>query len=167
MKTSAWVWIIVLVLAVAGGWYWIQKATVPSAAPGQPSAALGIQGSGNQTNTGQQSVTPVVRIAHDATLGDYLVAANGMTLYRYTKDTVGVSNCSGTCAANWPPYTHTVAEPLVAGDGVTGILATLTRADGSQQITYKGMPLYFWKGDLKAGDTTGHGVNNVWFVVTP
>jgi hypothetical protein len=29
------------------------------------------------------------------------------------------------------------------------------------------MPLYYWAADAKPGDTTGHGVAGVWFVVPP
>jgi predicted lipoprotein with Yx(FWY)xxD motif len=105
--------------------------------------------------------------AHDATLGDFLVAANGMTLYAFTKDSVGTTTCYGMCATNWPPYTHIVAEPLVSGAGVTGQVATITRADGSVQVTYNGMPLYFWANDKKSGDTTGQGKGGVWFVQKP
>ncbi len=46
----------------------------------------------------------------------------------------------------------------MAGTGVTGQLGTLTRPDGTTQVTYQGMPLYYWQGDAKAGDVTGNGV---------
>jgi predicted lipoprotein with Yx(FWY)xxD motif len=46
-----------------------------------------------------------------------------------------------------------------AGAGVTGKLGTLTRADGTMQVTSDGLPLYYWQGDAKPGDTTGDGVN--------
>jgi predicted lipoprotein with Yx(FWY)xxD motif len=29
------------------------------------------------------------------------------------------------------------------------------------------MPVYFFSGDKAKGDTNGHGVKDVWFVVTP
>jgi predicted lipoprotein with Yx(FWY)xxD motif len=51
----------------------------------------------------------------------------------------------------------------VAGTGVTGSLGTFTRADGTIQVTYNGLPLYYWVSDTKAGDTTGQGING--FVV--
>ena len=35
---------------------------------------------------------------------------------------------------------------------------TLTRPDGATQVTYGGLPLYYWQGDTKAGDVTGDGV---------
>src|SRR5581483_2981787 len=43
----------------------------------------------------------------------------------------------------------------------------IDRADGSKQVTYNGMPLYYWQGDKAPGDTTGQGVGNVWWVVAP
>jgi len=56
----------------------------------------------------------------------------------------------------------------VAGDGVdAALLGTTTREDGAVQVTYGGWPLYFFAGDAAAGDVTGQGVNDVWFVVAP
>ena len=52
----------------------------------------------------------------------------------------------------------TTGQPA-AGPGVTGQLGTLTRAAGTTQVTYGGLPLYYWQGDTKAGDITGNGVN--------
>jgi predicted lipoprotein with Yx(FWY)xxD motif len=40
-----------------------------------------------------------------------------------------------------------------------GTVGTFTRTDdGTTQVTYKGLPLYFWKGDTKPGDVTGQGI---------
>lgn len=165
MKTSTIVWVVIVIVIVAGGWYWF--STMGQQAVVIPSNSAGLNGSADQTNTGQPAVAAVVTVATDATLGQHLVAANGMTLYMYTKDTSDVSNCSGACATNWPPYAPVTGEPLVPGDGVTGQLATITRADGTSQVTYNGKPLYFWKSDAKVGDTTGQNVGGVWFVVKP
>ncbi|MAS33520.1 MAG: hypothetical protein CL610_05910 [Anaerolineaceae bacterium] len=100
-------------------------------------------------------------------LGDYLIAYNGMTLYRFDNDEMGVSNCSGDCAENWPPYTVLSDQQLAGGPGVEGELGTIEREDGSLQVTYNGMPLYFWATDEDPGDTTGHAVGDVWWVVEP
>jgi predicted lipoprotein with Yx(FWY)xxD motif len=43
----------------------------------------------------------------------------------------------------------------------------MTRPDGSKQITYNGIPLYYYVRDTKPGDTTGQGVGNLWKVVAP
>ena len=161
-------WVVVVLAVLAGGWYFFmqpQGTGVP--VDTTPSSNIGLNGSPDQTNTGQPAISPVLTVVSDAKLGDYLVAANGMALYLYTKDATGVSNCSGECAVNWPPYAPATNEPLVAANGVTGALATITRADGSAQLTYKGAPLYFWKSDTKPGDTTGQNVGGVWFVVKP
>lgn len=46
-----------------------------------------------------------------------------------------------------------------------GQLGTITRADRSLQVTYKGLPLYFFDGDTKAGDTKGNYTG--WSLVKP
>jgi predicted lipoprotein with Yx(FWY)xxD motif len=102
-----------------------------------------------------------------ATLGLYLTGAGGMTLYILTKDGPNQSTCTGSCATTWPPLAVSAGGSAQAGTGVTGTFATLTRADGSTQVTHNGMPLYYFKGDSKAGDTNGQGTGGVWFVATP
>lgn len=100
-------------------------------------------------------------------LGAFLVAANGLTLYTFAKDTAGVSNCNDKCASAWPALTVDASATPVAGTGVTGKLGTITRADGKTQVTYNGKPLYFFAKDKVAGDTNGQAVGNVWYVVAP
>jgi predicted lipoprotein with Yx(FWY)xxD motif len=90
-----------------------------------------------------------------------------MTLYIFTNDTEGVSNCSGDCATNWPPLVVTDDDEIAAGDGVTGELDTIERDDGSLQVTYDGAPLYYFAGDSAAGDSNGEGVGGVWFIASP
>jgi predicted lipoprotein with Yx(FWY)xxD motif len=85
-----------------------------------------------------------------------LTGPTGMTLYTHAGDSATSSTCTGACATAWPPLTAT-GQPT-AGTGVTGQLGTLTRADGTVQVTYAGLPLYYWQGDKKAGDVTGDGV---------
>jgi predicted lipoprotein with Yx(FWY)xxD motif len=100
-------------------------------------------------------------------LGDFLVSPDGMTLYMFTNDEAGVSNCADECAENWPPYTVRESDRLAAAEGIEGELATIERADGDLQVTYNGMPLYFYAEDAAPGDTTGQEVGDVWFVVNP
>jgi predicted lipoprotein with Yx(FWY)xxD motif len=100
-------------------------------------------------------------------LGEFLVGANGMTLYLFTRDEPGVSNCSDGCAAAWPPLLVADGETPIAGEGATGELGVIERDDGTLQVTYNDLPLYYWASDVEPGDATGHGVNDVWFVVEP
>jgi predicted lipoprotein with Yx(FWY)xxD motif len=151
------VWLIVLALVVWGGWYLFSTSSTTEVAPSGENQAVVVE----------ENTEPVVKVATDATLGDYLVAANGMTLYLYTKDAANTSNCSGECLVKWPAYSSSSSGPFTVGAGVTGLVAAITRADGSLQLTYKGVPLYFWQGDIKPGDTTGQNVGEVWFVVKP
>lgn len=98
-------------------------------------------------------------------LGAFLVGANGRTLYIFELDSPNVSACVDLCAESWPPLLVGPNDVLVAGDGVTGALGTIERADGTLQVTYDGRPLYTWTGDAVPGDATGQGFGDVWFVV--
>ena len=109
-----------------------------------------------------------VFVTSSGDLGEFLAAGlGGKTLYTFTNDTEGVSNCSGDCLTNWPALTVGANIRLAGGEGVGGDLGTITRDDGSLQVTYNGMPLYFFKDDLAAGDTNGQGRGDVWFVAAP
>lgn len=95
--------------------------------------------------------------------GDVLTGSNGMTLYTFDKDAAGSAKsvCNGPCAVNWPPL-------LAAADDVaSGDYSIVHRDDGKKQWAFKGKPLYFWAKDVKAGDRTGDGFNNVWRVAKP
>jgi predicted lipoprotein with Yx(FWY)xxD motif len=61
---------------------------------------------------------------------------------------------------------RTVGAPA-AGEGATaGLLGTITRQDGSTQVTYGGKPLYYFANDEKPGDTKGQNVGGNWFVLS-
>jgi predicted lipoprotein with Yx(FWY)xxD motif len=98
-------------------------------------------------------------------LGNFLVDDKGMTLYTFKNDTAGVSNCNGSCATAWPPLAAQAAP--TGGTGVAGAFALIKRADGSVQVTYNNMPLYYFSGDKAPGDTNGQGVAGVWAVAVP
>ena len=96
--------------------------------------------------------------------GQALVNSEGFAVYLFTKDSNGVSACSGGCADAWPPVVAE-GEPT-AGDGVDAAkLGTITREDGAVQVTYNGHPLYTYAEDTAAGQTNGQGSGGVWFLV--
>lgn len=98
-------------------------------------------------------------------IGKYLTDAEGKTLYWFKKDSPGKSACAGPCVEKWPLYYR---EMVAAGKELkAGDFGSITRADGKKQTTFRGYPLYYWMNDKQAGDTTGQGVNDVWFVVNP
>jgi predicted lipoprotein with Yx(FWY)xxD motif len=69
----------------------------------------------------------------------------------------GTSTCTGACAAAWPP--DTVTGQLQAGSGVNqALLGTITRPDGTKQVTYNGHPLYYFTADTAAGTAHGQAV---------
>jgi len=106
-----------------------------------------------------------VKIAKKAGVGSYLADTKGMALYWFKKDAPGKSACAGPCVDKWPLYfRESVAPP--AGTAAADF-ATIKRADGKPQTTFRGYPLYYWASDAKAGDTSGQGVNNVWYVIDP
>ena len=106
-----------------------------------------------------------VNVDDNAEFGDILVADNGLTLYIFTPDEPGVSNCNGGCAVAWPPLTVADGETPAGGMDITGELTLITRDDGSQQVALDGAPLYFYRDDGVPGDTNGQGVNDIWWVV--
>jgi predicted lipoprotein with Yx(FWY)xxD motif len=91
------------------------------------------------------------------TIGGTTVLANakGFTLYSFAPDTPTASKCYGSCAAYWPPVTGTTA----AGQGLPGKVTTITRTDGTHQLTYNGHPLYTYIGDTAPGQATGNNLN--------
>lgn len=101
--------------------------------------------------------------------GTYLTGTSGRALYLWVADTSGKSACSGACAQAWPPV-ETKGKPT-AGAGVNASdLGTISRSDGSQQVTYKGHPLYYFIADKSAGAVKGQGSNSFgakWWLVAP
>jgi predicted lipoprotein with Yx(FWY)xxD motif len=106
-----------------------------------------------------------IKVAKKDGIGSFLTDAKGMTLYTFKNDMPGMSHCEGGCVENWPIY---FAERVDAKEGVAAKdFATITRADGKKQTTYKGMPLYYYHDDKAAGDTSGQGKRDVWYVAAP
>jgi len=108
-----------------------------------------------------------VLAAADSDLGEIVVDVEGMTVYVFDKDTPGsgTSACTGGCLEAWPAVVADSDSPTV--EGVSGEVGTITRDDGTLQVTLEGYPLYLWQDDTAPGDTTGQGVQGVWWVVTP
>lgn len=170
MKKSSIIWLVVIVVVIVGGYLWwasMPSYQSPSATTQTPTSTATTPTNPSTNPTGTTPPQPTISAAltlnnsGGGVFGSYLSAANGMTLYQSTKDTDNVSNCTGACATAWPPYTVSTAAAtsLTADPGIAGKISTIKRADGSLQVTYRGLPLYFFTGDKKPGDTTGEAVN--------
>lgn len=135
-------------------------APAPSSAAGVAPAAAGASAAGQVAPAAAASVDVKM-----GPLGKYLTDGTGKTLYLYTPDTSSASSCYGKCIANWPAFVTNGAPQ--AGTGATAsMLGTSSRTDGTTQVTYNGHPLYLFKGDKSAGDTSGQGKLDTWFMVS-
>ena len=105
-----------------------------SAAAQQPAANAA---SGSPSATAATLSSGEVSVRADNSLGDVVVDGKGMSVYVFAKDTKpGSSSCEGECAAQWPPV------PAGEAKAATGInqelLGSITRTDGSKQLTLAG-----------------------------
>lgn len=108
---------------------------------------------------------PLIGVATDGPLAPYLIGPDGRTLYIFTNDAPGVSNCATSCLANWPALLVAAGEEPTADGSLGGELGVIERSDGAgRHVTYDGQPLYYWIGDTAPGMTNGHEVGGVWFV---
>lgn len=119
----------------------------------------------NATPPVQANVTPAmqtVQVYGNPVYGNMLTDANGMTLYVFTADKKGVSNCnSATCLSLWSPV---IADKIPAISGASGTFSLITRNDSRIQLAYNGMPLYTFFNDTAPGDAKGQGFGGKWFV---
>lgn len=198
--------VVLIILVAGGWYLTQPKpADTASDTAQAPSQAMGLNGSANQGNLGQPDtgvvqqpqtqpimawtpepgadgeIAPVV--GSNLTLGldgtgtsSHLIGYTGKTVYTYDKDSGIMSNCTGACATNWPPY---VVSPIdyinqvKSGVDATKVGTTTVPAGYKDpsgftiQLTYNGKPLYFYAGDKNGSDTLGNGKGGVWHVVMP
>jgi len=136
-----------------------EETTTTEAATDEPA------GDDETSSDDEMTAAATVQVA-ETDLGEVLVNEDGMTLYLFTQDTEGTSACTEGCATAWPPLIVD-GEPTAGNGADDALLGTITRDDGTTQVTYNGHPLYTYASDSEPGDTVGHGVGDVWYAVTP
>jgi predicted lipoprotein with Yx(FWY)xxD motif len=94
-------------------------------------------------------------------LGDVLVDAGGAVLYTSEQEADGRIRCVTDCLGFWQPLTAPANGDPRAGDGVDGVLGVAERDDGTQQVTYDGVPLYRFSED-GPGEATGDGLQDAF-----
>lgn len=135
-------------------------ATSPAAASSQSAP------SATGTGTAGTSSSAVLKTA-GSSMGTIVVDSAGKTVYYFDKDTAGSgkSACSGGCSAIWPAVAATSGSPVA--NGVAGTIGTITRDDGTKQVTINGHPVYTYTPDAQPGDMKGQGFGGIWWVVSP
>jgi predicted lipoprotein with Yx(FWY)xxD motif len=128
------------------------------------------QSTAASTSTTAASGATVAVVSKHGKLGTILAAGpKKLTVYMFDADKGTTSTCTGECAEHWPPVT-TSGAPTASGEALSADLGTTKRADGTEQVTYKGHPLYFYDDDKDAGDAYGQGLNAFgadWYVLKP
>jgi predicted lipoprotein with Yx(FWY)xxD motif len=125
------------------------------AVPGGPAGATG---------SGSSAKTVKVSAAKVAGVGTVLTTASGLTLYRFTEDSPGVSTCTGACAKIWPPLLVSKGAHVSGPHGVKGF-SLLSVGNGHWQVAFHKLPLYTFEGDKKKGQAHGQNVGKLWFAV--
>lgn len=94
-----------------------------------------------------------------------LTTNKGFMLYYYMKDMMGTSSCTGGCAMDWPP--------LLAPQGMMTITSSVPlpkklsvhKTANGNQVFYDNHALYTYAGDMQAGQFSGRGMDNAWYLV--
>lgn len=152
------------------------SASSPSAAPSSqsspadsPSPASSAAATASPTSSPAATASPTasptsspasdivkIGVAKSSSLGSYLTAPNGKTLYTLSSDPTGKSTCAGACATAWPPLT--IAPNGKVESTVMGTFGIIKRADGTDQVALDGHPLYEFIKDTAPGQTNGEGI---------
>ena len=115
------------------------------------------------------STTATVIESHHGSAAPFLTNSSGRAVYLWAADSMNKSMCSGACAQAWPPVTSK-GQVTAANGAKAADLGTITRSDGTKQVTYLGHPLYYFAGDSGPGQTNGQGSDSFgakWWLVAP
>src|SRR5215472_759678 len=129
-------------------------------------AAGGSAASGSASGSSNSGAMVITTASAGGTT--FLTTGSGRAVYLWVKDTSGQSACTGACAGAWPPVT--ASSVTASGGAKASDLSTITRSDGTKQVTYDGHALYYYVGDSGAGQATGQGSDQFgakWWLVSP
>jgi predicted lipoprotein with Yx(FWY)xxD motif len=129
----------------------------PPAATASPTGSPASPPASTASPTGSPtSDTVKLGVARSSSLGSYLTAPNGKTLYTLSSDPADKSTCTGECATAWPPLK--IAPNGKVEAPVMGTFGIIKRADGTDQVALDGHPLYEFIKDTAPGQTNGEGI---------
>jgi len=142
---------------------------VVAASTGCDYAGTTASSNGSPVATGHSAADekPALNAVRAFDLGEIVVDGQGYTLYRYDKDSTKPprSACDANCARQWKPVAAEAAQNLGGVD--PKLVGSVTRSDGTDQVTLNGWPLYRYLKDEMPGETAGQGLADTWFPVTP
>ncbi len=95
----------------------------------------------------------------------YILTADKKTTTAHNKR----SSCYGPCAAVWPPVLAS-QMPNTTGLAKKSLIGLTTRKGGMKQVTYNGLPLYYYVADAKAGQSVGNHLKDqfgLWIGMMP
>lgn len=141
-----------------------------AAPPAAPAGSTPAAGSASAPASGGASASGATVIAAAKASGaTILTDGTGRAVYLWVADTGDASTCSGACASTWPPVTASGAV-TASGSVTASDLGTITRSDGTKQVTYDKHPLYYFEGDSGPGTATGQGSDSFgakWWLIDP
>ena len=129
----------------------------------------GSSGTASTTTSAVSSTPATAKSTSSLVIGTYktpedgtlITGTNNRTLYVLNADEKSTSahqkssTCTGACATVWPPVLSS-GTPTVAGKANASLIGLTTRSDGTKQVTYNGLPLYYYAADTKAGEAEGN-----------
>ncbi|MCL4339331.1 hypothetical protein M1271_06600 [Patescibacteria group bacterium] len=150
---------VIIVMCVYAIYRYTNKTSMYQAVNQPATEVTPMQGS-SSSDASTASGNKIIEMKPNQKLGTYITDSKGVTLYVFTNDKPGISNCTGGCLTKWPPFLQTDQNEKLETN-----LGVIKRVDdGKMQYTWKGMPLYYYVGDKNPGDTTGDGAGGIWFV---
>jgi predicted lipoprotein with Yx(FWY)xxD motif len=101
---------------------------------------------------------PTVIVVHPGLRKPAVMAdQHGFTLYAFSADQQRRSQCRRNCTLRWRPVVSSGGKPQ-AGAGVNlPSIGSMLRDDGSFQVTFNDLPLYYFVDDKNPGDENGDG----------
>ncbi|MCR3749249.1 COG4315 family predicted lipoprotein [Lentzea californiensis] len=108
-----------------------------------------------------------LQVEESPAVGAVVADRESNTLYFNAQDGPSKPAClEPECTLVWPPLL--AAGGRIEAPGLDqALLGTTKRPDGLEQVTIAGKPVHRYVDDEGAGDTTGHGVDDKWFAISP
>jgi predicted lipoprotein with Yx(FWY)xxD motif len=148
--------VAVLILAVSLGSQTVPPTTKPPA-PAPRAVAADMASAGPDDAEDVKAPPPVTVGLGAATFGQRMKDQHGMTMYVFSADSRRHSVCVEECARVWPPVRSDGGKPQPTTATRADQIGSVQRDDGSDQVTFRGHPVYYHAEDSRPGQTTGHG----------